>query len=257
MSAAPNGVATIQIIEHHFEEEISTNLSLTSDEIHIWQRQLECEPHVIESLGKVLSPDELARARRFHFPFNRYEFIVSRGTLRMLLGQYVACSPENLRFMYSQYGRPTLDAASHTQPVEFNISHSGNVVVLAFARDRRIGIDIELVRRDFSTAEIAERFFSVAEREALRTLPVEQRHEAFFRCWTRKEAFIKALGEGLSRPLDQFDVSLAPELPTALLATRPDARYAHRWSLWNLNVPPGYAGALAAETVPADQYPAS
>jgi len=120
-------------------------------------------------------------------------------------------------------------------------------VLLAFAEGRQVGIDVEKLRRDFATSEIAERFFSIAEREALRALPQDQRHEAFFRCWTRKEAFIKALGEGLSHPLDQFDVSLAPGGPAVLLATRPDAQEAKRWKLWNIYVPGDYAAALAAE----------
>jgi 4'-phosphopantetheinyl transferase len=250
MGAARHTVANVRILEYDFDDIHLADLSLNSTVIHVWQRQLGCEPRLIDTLRGVLATDELARAARFHFAINRDEYVVSRGTLRLLLGQYMRCPPEKLHFAYSQFGRPHLDEASHKESIEFNISHSGKVVILAFARNRRIGIDIERVRKDFSTAEIAERFFSLAEREALCELPVEQRHEAFFRCWTRKEAFIKALGEGLSHPLDHFDVSLAPGLPPALLATRPDARDARRWSLWNIAVPAGYAGALATETIP-------
>jgi 4'-phosphopantetheinyl transferase len=252
MSAAPHGVANVRILEQDFDERNLACLSLVSGDIHIWQRRLACEPDVVDSLRRVLATDESARAARFRFAVNRDEYLIARGTLRMLLGQYLACQPESVRFTYSQYGRPQLDGVSHGESVDFNISHSGDVVVLAFARNRRIGVDIECVRTDFSTTEIAERFFSRAEREALRVVPVEQRHEAFFRCWTRKEAFIKALGEGLSHPLDRFDVSLSPGLPAALLATRPDAGDARHWSLWSLNAPAGYAGALAAEIVPTD-----
>ena len=244
-------VARPRVLERHFDEACLTSLPLTSEEIHVWHRELRCDEHVIQGLAAVLAPDELARAARFRFSSNRNEFIVSRGTLRSLLGQYLNCRPEQLRFTYSQYGRPQLNGLPPEECVEFNISHSGDNVVLAFGRARRIGVDIERIRTDFSTAEIAERFFSVAEREALRSLPVEERHSAFFTCWTRKEAFIKALGEGLSHPLDQFDVSLAPGLPAVLLATRPDTAEARRWSIWNLNVPAGYAGALAADIVPA------
>jgi len=240
-------VAKPRVLERRFDEVGSTNLPLASDEIHIWQRQLRCDRHVIQTLEGLLHSDELARAARFRFPSNRDEFIVSRGTLRRLLGGYMSCPPEELRLTYSQHGRPQLDGLRLGDRVEFNVSHSGDVIVLAFARARRIGIDIEHVRTDFSTAEIAERFFSLAEREALRKLPVEQRQAAFFTCWTRKEAFIKALGEGLSHPLDQFDVSVIPGQPAALLATRPDAEDAARWSLWDISVPAGYGGALAAE----------
>ena len=240
-------VAKPRVLERCVDEVGSSNLPLASDEVHIWQRQLRCDRHVIQTLEGVLDSDELARAARFRFPSKRDEFIVSRGTLRWLLGRYMNCLPEELRFTYSQYGRPQLDGPSLGEGVEFNLSHSGDVIVLAFARACRIGIDVEQVRTDFGTAEIAERFFSLAEREALCKLPVEQRHAAFFTCWTRKEAFIKALGEGLSHPLDQFDVSLNPGQPAALLATRPDADDTRRWSLRDIRVPAGYAGALAAE----------
>ena len=251
MTTAPHDVANVRILEYDFDETRLSSLWLNSGDIHIWQRQLACGPQVVESLRAVLETDELARAARFRFPTGRDEFVVSRGTLRTLLGQYLNYPPDKLRFTYSQYGRPQVDGARRAESVEFNISHSGDVVLLAFARGRRIGIDIERVRKDFNTTEIAERFFSLAEREALRLLPVEQRHEAFFNCWTRKEAFIKALGEGLSHPLNQFDVSLVPGKPAALLATRPDSRDARHWSLWNVQVSAGYAGALAAEITPS------
>jgi 4'-phosphopantetheinyl transferase len=251
MSAAVPPGTNLRILQYNFDEARLANLSLNPDDIHIWQRQLASERQAIESLRRLLATDELKRADRFRFATNRDEYVVARGTLRTLLGEYLAFSPEKICFTYSQYGRPHLDSGGRGESIEFNISHSGNIVVLAFARNRRIGIDIEHVRSDFSTTEIAQRFFSLAEREALRQVPLDQRHEAFFTCWTRKEAFIKALGEGLSHPLDQFDVSLAPGLPAALLATRPDAADVRRWSLWNLNVPAGYSGALAAEIVPA------
>jgi len=251
MSAAVQAGTNLRILQYNFDEATLANLSLNSADIHIWQRQLVCERQVIESLRRILATDELERAQRYRFATNRDEYVIARGTLRTLLGEYLACSPEKIRFTYSQYGRPQLDGTDHGGLSEFNISHSGNIVVLAFARNRRVGIDIEHVRRDFNTMEIAQRFFSLAEREALRQVPMNQRYEAFFTCWTRKEAFIKALGEGLSHPLDQFDVSLAPGFPAALLATRPDAADARRWSLWNVNVPSGYSGALAAEITPA------
>jgi len=244
MSLASHGIQNTQVCEFIFKVEADSELSLRPGEIHVWRRQLGCDRTNIEALREVLSPDELARAARFHFASNRDEFIVSRGTLRTLLSRYLRQRASKLRFRYSQYGRPELWANGDTTALEFNVSHSGGVLVLAFANDRRIGIDVERVRSDFSTTEIAERFFSVAERAVLRELPVEQQHEAFFRCWTRKEAFIKALGEGLSHPLD---VSLAPGLPPALLGTRPDAEDARRWFLWDIAVSEGYVGALAAE----------
>ena len=227
--------------------ESSGRLRLQLHEIHVWKKDLSLPPAELERCRTVLSTDELERAARFRFEANRNEYIVSRGTLRTLLGSYLNVPPRELCFVYSEYGRPSVAPGTSSRLLNFNIGHSGKVVLLAFAEGRRVGIDVEKLRRDFSTSEIAERFFSMAEREALRALPQDQRHEAFFRCWTRKEAFIKALGEGMSHPLDQFDVSLAPSEQAVLLATRPDAQEAKRWKLWNIQLTGNYAAALAAE----------
>ncbi len=223
------------------------DLALGPNEIHVWRQPLTRTLDEIAWFRQLLSPDELERATRFRFESSRADYIISRGTLRFLLGLYLSAAGEDLRFDYSAYGRPSLHADSPWPSLDFNVSHSGEIVLLAFAHWRRIGVDVEKIRRDFGTDEIAERFFSTAECDSLRLLPVEQRHEAFFRCWTRKEAFIKALGEGLSHPLNQFDVSLTADSPAVLLATRPDAQEVKRWQLWNLQVPSDYSAALAFE----------
>ncbi|MBA3915977.1 MAG: 4'-phosphopantetheinyl transferase superfamily protein, partial [Acidobacteriales bacterium] len=131
----------------------------------------------------------------------------------------------------------------------FNVSHSGGMILVAVASDRRVGVDIERVRSDFDVVQIAERFFSPAEHAALRKVPLPGKAEAFFRCWTRKEAFIKALGEGLSHPLHQFDVGLDGTEPIPL-STRPDPQEARRWSLWSLPAAAGYVAAVAVENIP-------
>jgi len=233
--------------DYQWFPEVSGDLALSANEIHVWKQDLSRAPAEAELLGRLLSPDELERAGRFRFDMNRTEYIVSRGTLRTLLGSYLGVSPPELQFVYSEYGRPSLADGVSSGALNFNVAHSGGVALLAFARGRRIGIDVERVRRDFGTSEVAEHFFSSAERVALRQLPQDDQHEAFFRCWTRKEAFIKALGEGLSHPLDQFDVTLAPDDPAALLATRPDASEVKRWMLWDIHLSDDYAAALAAE----------
>ena len=220
---------------------------LSEQELRVWYRSLACSPSEFGRLHSLLSSDEIERAARFRFDADRNHFIVARGTLRMLLGAYWATAPSELSFTYSQYGKPSLVNQDGARTIEFNLSHSGGLALFAFAVGRRIGIDVETLRRDLTTSEIAERFFSTVERAALRQLPEGQRHHAFFLCWTRKEAFIKALGEGLSHPLDQFDVSLDPAGPASLLATRPDALEAHRWVLWNVPLPGDYVAALAAE----------
>jgi 4'-phosphopantetheinyl transferase len=238
-----------KVCEYFLGLRVTGTPALAEDEIHVWHQNLAPGRADVEALGSLLSPDEMERAMRFRFDANRNEFIVCRGTLRDLLGQYLSVSPKDLCFEYSEYGRPSLAAVHSEESLDFNVSHSGGHALLGFARGRKIGLDIEKVRWDFGTSEIAERFFSEAERSALRDLPQNQRHDAFFRCWTRKEAFIKALGEGLSHPLDQFDVSLAPSALAQLLATRPDANEARRWRIWDLQAPTGYAAALVAESI--------
>lgn len=236
-----------ELYEYDPECATSTEVHLDQHEFVVWYRNLGCPPSEVTRIEGFLSPDELDRAARFRFDSDRNDYIVSRGTLRSLLGVTLGIPPHEVRFTYSRYGKPSLGHGALANGLDFNISHSSGVVLLAFALGRRIGIDIEAVRRDFSTTEIAERFFSMAERTALRQLPYEQRHEAFFRCWTRKEAFIKALGEGLSHPLDQFDVNLAPEEPASLLATRPDPTEVERWTLWNVPIPGDFAAAIVVE----------
>lgn len=250
MNVLRHPAPTIEVREYFLGSRVTETPALGRNEIHIWHQNLVRGLTEVEALGSLLSPDEIDRAQRFRFEANRNEFMVSRGTLRALLGHYVSVPPKELCFEYSEYGRPRLATGSSAQDLDFNLSHGGGYALLGFAREHKIGLDIEKIRWDFGTSEIAERFFSEAERSALRDLPSEQRHEAFFRCWTRKEAFIKALGEGLSHPLDQFDVSVAPGVPAELLATRPDAQEALRWRIWDLQAPTGYAAALVAESIP-------
>ena len=241
-------IQTISIRRLSWPTDVSSDLALAVNEIQVWTQSLSRTAEEVDFFRGLLSPDELERAGRFRFDENRREYIVARGTLRSLLAAYLCRPARDLTFVYSEYGRPSLMAESSAGTLNFNIAHSGNLVLLAFAYGRRVGIDVERVRRNFVTSEIAERFFSAAEREALRQLPEEERHEAFFRCWTRKEAFIKALGEGLSHPLHQFDVTLTPAAPAQLLATRPDASEVKRWMLWDIPLPGDYLAALAAES---------
>jgi 4'-phosphopantetheinyl transferase len=220
-------------------------LPLTRDEVHIWRASLEpTSPAQLEQLSRLLSPDERERARRFHFQRHREPFIVARATLRLLLGRYLGLATYYAGdFTYSRFGRPSLG----THDLDFNLSHAGDLALYAFAWQRAVGIDIELVRADIEAEQIATRFFSPNERAELHRLPAAQRVEAFFLAWTRKEAYIKARGEGLSLALDAFDVSLTPGAPAVLLATRDDPAQRHRWTLHHLRPGPGYSGALAVE----------
>jgi 4'-phosphopantetheinyl transferase len=198
---------------------------LQSGAVHVWRIQLDQPPEVVENFWRTLDEAERTRAGRFHFAKHRQNFVVGRGVLRLLLGRYLEIGPEQVRFEYGAQGKPALSAGS----LRFNASHSGEMALYAFVNDCDVGIDVEFIKGDFETEAIAERFFSTSEIEALRVLPVTEKPAGFFRCWTRKEAYIKAIGSGLSHPLDQFDVTV--EIPG--------------WSIIDLDVRSGYAAALA------------
>ena len=224
----------------------TANVTLSSDEVQIWRAALDLAPPHVEVLRDILSEDEVNRADRFVFERDRTHFTVARGLLRLILGRYLQLEPRQLRFSYSRYGKPALILPADVDNLSFNLSHAHGLALYAFARGRDLGVDIEYVRPIPDVERIAERFFSAREQASLQTLPQDQRLEAFFTCWTRKEAYIKARGEGLSLPLDQFDVSLAPGEPAALLGARTDLHAALRWSLRALDPGPGYVAALAA-----------
>ena len=215
------------------------------DDIHLWHVPLDRPPAEVEALAAILSADELARAARFRDPRWGRRFVVGRAALRQVLGRWLDRAPPAVHFAYRAAGKPEL-ADPHPPGAYFNVTHSQGLAIIAVGRERPLGVDLERVRPEFAVDAIAARFFSAREQEALRGLPSAERPAAFFRCWTRKEAFIKALGAGLSFPLDEFDVSLTPG-SAALLALRGDAAAAARWSLRELAAPPGHVAALAVE----------
>jgi 4'-phosphopantetheinyl transferase len=220
---------------------------LAADEIHLWRVNLEAvagEEPANERWSALLSEDEQARAARFHFARHRQYFTATRAILRRVLAAYLHTDAKALAFAYGAKNKPMLGAEYASSALAFNVSHSGDMALFAFVRSRQVGVDVERIRCDFDTSAIARRFFSAPEQSQLAALDPEQRHQAFFRCWTRKEAYIKAIGEGLSLPLDQFDVSLKQNDHNALLATRPDQTEAKRWSLRDVAAGPGYAAAL-------------
>jgi len=222
-------------------------LALGNDEVHVWRATLDQTPSQIQSFRHNLAADELARAERFHFEKDREHFIVARGVLRAILGRYLNRAPEGLSFCYSVHGKPALAGESGGDAIRFNVSHSHGIALYAVTRGREVGVDLERIRSNLAVAEIAERFFSRRDAAMLRTLSTEAQCEAFFRFWTRKEACLKARGEGLSSPLDQIDVLPAPGKPDAVPGAQPDSSEASRWSLQELVPAPGYVAALAVE----------
>jgi 4'-phosphopantetheinyl transferase len=223
---------------------IKEPLALPEDEVQLWRVDLEAIRDDESRCQKMLSSDELTRAARFHFSRDRQRFVSSRALLRTILAGYLETDPDALRFSYSKKEKPSLGSTHAGSNITFNVSHSGGIALLAFTRRRDIGVDVEKVRTDFDVDAIARRFFSSQEQRQLAAFPSGEKFEAFFRCWTRKEAYIKATGEGLSLPLGQFDVSLDSGGKNALLATRPDESEAGQWLLRGVPAGPGYLAAL-------------
>jgi len=222
-------------------------LMLGSDEVHVWRAALNLKASQVQNLHQTLSADEQVRAKRFYFQKDRERFIVARGQLRAILGRYLKTEPSQLRFCYTPHGKPSLDMEIGADAIRFNLSHSQGLALYAITRSREVGVDVEFIRPELVEEQIAERFFSPREVTALRALLTNIQQEAFFNCWTRKEAYIKARGEGLTLRLDQFDVSLTPGQPATLLSTNGDPQEASRWSLRNLSLETAYVAALAVE----------
>lgn len=226
------------------------DLCLGLTEVHVWQAALDPSPLVVERLRGVLSPDEQARATRFCFERDRRRFITARGTLRLILSRYLLIEPTRVTFHYGPHGKPFLANECEGSRMQFNLSHAQERALYAFNLERAIGVDLEYLKPETDVRAIAIRFFSPSESAALLALPPAQRLEAFFKCWTRKEAYLKGRGLGLSLPLDQFDVSFVTDQFPRLLETRHDPAEAQRWSLQALDPAPGYTGAVAVEGQP-------
>jgi 4'-phosphopantetheinyl transferase len=229
---------------HHGWEQIPASWTLASDEVHVWRARLDRSEREREVLLASLSDDEHRRAARFHFAEGRNHYIAGRGMLRQILARYLGIAPGDLRFGYNRHGKPCLQGEAR---LRFNLSHSRGLALYCVALDREVGVDVEFMRPDFACTSIAERFFSANEVAVLRELPDAERVAAFFRCWTRKEAYIKARGKGLAIPLDHFDVSLRPDEPAELLDDRDRPTETGRWRMDGLDPGAEFAGALAVE----------
>lgn len=223
------------------------SLALPHQAVHIWYTVLEQPPLIIHQLEQLLSSDEQERAARFHFERDRRRFVVGRGALRTLLSRYLRVEPTRLNLCYGKYGKPYLAEESQGSVLRFNLAHSNELAVYAFACDGEVGIDVEYLHPLVDLDQIAARFFSKEESTILRGLSEDQRLAAFFNCWTRKEAYIKALGEGLSHPLDQFQVSLIPGEPAQLLKVEGSLEEVSRWFMTAFVPAPGYVAALMVE----------
>jgi 4'-phosphopantetheinyl transferase len=222
-------------------------LTFPSDHIDVWRVELDAPEPPEQACRSILAPDEAVRASRFHFERDRKRYTAGRAVLRLLLGRYLKMPPGEIRFHYESNGKPELAAPHDSRGLRFNVSNSGGLALIAFGSGRAIGIDVEKVRQMPDLLDIARRFFSTHEVQALLAIDKGEREEAFFACWTRKEAFLKATGVGLSYPLADFSVSVAPHAAAALLEIKGERDTTSRWFLTDVFPGAGYRGALASE----------
>lgn len=224
----------------------SDRSELVPNVVQVWRASIASLAPSLPMFEAVLAEDELARAGRFFFEKDRIQSIVSRGLLRTLLGQYLDIEPAQLTFQYTELGKPSLsNQPDPFEPLEFNLSHSGDMILCAFALDREVGIDVEHIRGDFEGERIANDLFSTCEKLMLAAMPEPQRRESFFVCWTCKEAYIKARGMGLSMPLNEFDVSSAMDEGKTVMYDSTCEK--PRWWVRRFSPGPHYAGAVAGE----------
>lgn len=217
-------------------------LDLTAGVIHLWRIPLDDAANRLSEWNALLSPDEAARAAAFYFERDRLRYATGRGILRTLLGRYIDQRPRDLVFSYNPQGKPAL--RDHSQ-LQFNLAHSNVVAVLAIGLGQPLGVDIEHLRTIDDIDSLARNTFSPRENAEFVRVPAYEKVQAFFNCWTRKEAYIKAIGEGLSHPLDSFDVSLLPGETARVVQVAGQPEAARQWTLYDIPLSTEYIGALA------------
>ena len=220
---------------------------LAANEVHVWAAPLDVSAALRKRLAATLSADERERADKFKIENLRQRFVTGRGALRDVLGRCLQCDPAELEFIQGWRGKPALAPKFTDRGIHFNLAHSAELALIAVTRAGPVGVDVERIRPVKDADELVARFFSPRESDSFQQLAAGAKPEAFFRLWTRKEAFLKATGEGLARALDAVEVSFLPGEPARVIALAGDAPAAARWSLHALAPAPGFVGAVAIE----------
>ena len=228
-------------------------MALAQNDVWIFTADLDARAHELQADIKTLSSDEIVRFERFRVEIPARRFVAARAFLRETLSRLLSASPGSISFAYGPEGKPSIAEPRPPPELEFNLSHSAGLAALAVARDRAVGIDVEHVRDSVEIEALAERFFSSRERECLLSMPASGRRRAFFCCWTRKEAYLKARGGGLTTPLDRFDVTFAPGDAPRLLADRGDPDAPNAWQIHSVPLSPGTEAALVV-AARADEF---
>lgn len=223
-------------------------LNISCKEIHVWSASSEASKSQLEFLLPLLSPDEVTRATKFYFQKDFERFITARGILRVILSYYVDIEPGNIRLNYNSYGKPAVLADSNQLRINFSLSHSERLILYAITCERKIGVDLEYVRVNVDYLKTAKYFLSKREYMEFCSLSAEQWPESLLNCWTRKEAYIKAVGKGFSICSNSFDVSFAPHQVARLIKAHEQESEPCKWTIVNLYPGKNYVGALVAET---------
>jgi len=217
---------------------------LESPEVHIWLADLQTATSELVKLYNLLSPDEHKRSSEYKFERDAQHYVCARGILRNLLSKFLAIDPQNVKFAYNEYGKPHLKNQETGNLLRFNLAHSYGLALYVFARDYQLGIDLEKIMPVENLLDIAQQFFSADEARCLQSVPTINRLESFYKCWTRKESVIKAIGKGLSFPLDRFTVTVAPNEPARIVDLQLDSLIPVHWNLYSIDTIPGYQAAV-------------
>lgn len=223
-------------------------LKLAVNDVHIWYLDLNLYLDKLEKFKTILSQEELTKAFKFKFEKHQNRFIITRANLRLILSKYINIKPENIEFIYSEKGKPSLAQNYNNVGIEFNLSHSGELALYAVTKDKKIGIDVEKIRTNCDVESIAKRFFCESEYQFISRLPEKEKEKAFYQLWTGKEAYLKATGEGLGGGLDTIELDLeSKEIKIAKI--KGEEKNVNNWYLYELKMPENYLGSLAVETV--------
>jgi len=225
---------------------VTPEIQLPEGEVHAWIEPLNWTDGLLAEAREILSPEENQRADGFLQDLHRNRYLISHLKLRRILARYLGTLPRELQFKTGEFGKPFLPLAQNPAGINFNLSHSNERMLLGVVRNATIGVDIEEIRTEFARLDIAARFFTQQENKDLRSLAGDEQTGAFFNCWTRKEAYLKAVGCGLSSSPTDCEVTLKPTDKPKIKRHLPTEKKDSTWSLIHFS-DANYISAIAVD----------